>query len=32
MQDQSRVLIGESFIAEGAEAVRAPANLFFTPA
>jgi hypothetical protein len=32
MQDQSRVLIGESFRTEGAEAARAPANPFFTPA
>ena len=32
MQDQSRVLIGASFRAEGAEAARAPANPFFTPA
>jgi hypothetical protein len=32
MQDQSRVLIGASFRAEGAAAARAPANPFFTPA
>ena len=32
MQDQSRVLIGARFRAEGAEAARAPANPFFTPA
>jgi hypothetical protein len=32
MQDQSRVLIGTSFRAEGAEAARAPANPFFTSA
>jgi hypothetical protein len=32
MQDQSRVLIGESFIGEGGEAARVPANPFFAPA
>jgi hypothetical protein len=32
MQDQSRLLIGESFTGEDAETARAPANPFFTAA